>query len=133
MRNLTITAALVVALTAPTPAWAGSRFAAYEGRGALAEGQGGTKVTTDGVDFWTTGSPPRKYQILGVLTDQRGSGLFSGSPTGSGVAKKITSLGGSAAILLGSESEVSGAMVTNGVVGVARRNTTQLLVVKYLD
>lgn len=134
MRKLLLTGLISLAIVVAAPATAGMRFATYEGREATVDGQGGTKVSKDGVDFWTTGTPPRKYQILGVLTDTRGGGLLSGVAIGgSGVAAKITALGGNAAIVLDEQSRTAGAIVSNGVVGIARRNTTQLLVVKYLD
>jgi len=108
-------------------------FAAYDGKDAVRDGTGGTKIVTDGVEFWTSGTPPHHYRLLGVLTDQRGTGLLSGSATGSSVARHIRSLGGDAAIILDREDQIRGAIVSNGVVGIARRATTQLLVVKYED
>lgn len=117
---------------ASTPAIAAD-FAAYDGKDAVREGSGGTKIVTDGVEFWTSGAPPHRYRILGVLTDQRGTGLLSGSATGTSVARHIRSLGGDGAILLGRDEQVRGAIISNGVVGIARRATTQLLVVKYED
>jgi hypothetical protein len=129
MRSIGV--ALAVALAAGT-AHAGD-FASYDGRDAVRDGVGGTKVVTDGVEFWTAGTPPHHYRILGVLTDRRGMGLFSGNPLGPSVAKHIRSLGGDAAIVLDHDERVSGAMVINGSVGLARRQTTQLLVVKYED
>jgi hypothetical protein len=121
-------------LTFAGSAAAGTKFAAYEGRASITDGSGGTKVTKDGVDFWTTGDPPRRYQVLGILTDTRGSGLFSGDAMGSaGLAKKIRDLGGDAVLMAGRNSHVNGAMVSGGNVLVARRTTTELVVVKYLD
>lgn len=132
MRHV-IAVALVVAL-AGGPAIAGNDFAAYEGKDAVREGDGGTKVITDGVEFWTTGTPPHRFRVLGVLTDRRGAGLLSGSATGHSVAKHIRSLGGDAAIILGRDTQIkSGMLLNNGMVALARRNTTQLLVIKYED
>lgn len=117
------------------PALAGSSFAPYEGKDAVVDGQGGTKVAADGVDFWTLGTPPHRYQVLGVITDTRGSGLFSGEAIGNpGIAKRVKSLGGDAVIVMGRDTQVSGGMVNPyGQMMLARRNTTQMLVVKYLD
>lgn len=113
---------------------AGTDFAAYEGP-ALAHGVGGTKISTAGVDFWTTGSPPQDYRILGVLDDTRGTGLFSGKAIGgAGVARRVKELGGDAVIVLGSDTSIKGAMImSGGMVGIARRAHTRLLVVKYED
>ena len=126
--------ALFAIFLAATPALAGMKFAAYEGLDAIQEGRGGTKVTKDGVDFWTTGAPPRKYQVLGVLTDQRGTGILRAEAFGSAdVAKKITALGGNAAVLADEETNVIGAVVNGGIATSVRRATTQILVLKYLD
>jgi hypothetical protein len=35
------------------------------------EGTGGEKKTVDGIDFWANGAPPRKFQIIGFITDSR--------------------------------------------------------------
>lgn len=116
------------------PAMAGADFAAYEGKGAISEGQGGTKIEKDGVEFWTTGAPPHRYQVLGMLSDTRGTGLFSGAAVGdSGVAKRVLSLGGNAVIVLGKDTQIKGGMINAyGQMMIARRATTQMLVVKYL-
>lgn len=113
---------------------AGMRFAAYEGRDSITEGQGGTKVEKDGVEFWTSGAPPHRYQVLGLLADERGTGIFHPDAVGSAnVAKRIRDLGGDGAIVLGRDSQVSGAMLNGyGQVMVARRNSTRMMVVKYL-
>ena len=108
-------------------------FAAYDGKDVMRDGTGGTKIVTDGVEVWTTGTPPHHYRILGVLTDKRGTGLLSGSATGGSVARHIRSLGGDGAIILDRDEQMRGAIISNGVVGIARRATTQLLVVKYED
>lgn len=126
---------LVAGAMLATPALAGSDFAAYEGRDAVQEGVGGTKIEADGVEFWTTGTPPHRYQILGVISDTRGTGLFSGNAVGNpGVAKRVRSLGGDAVIVLGKDTQIKGAMLNAyGQMMIARRATTQMLVVKYLD
>jgi hypothetical protein len=134
MRNWFVLLGCAAVVATSTPAIAGAKFAAYEGRDAVQEGRGGTKVTEDGVDFWTTGTPPRKFQVLGVITDKRGTGLMHGKAVGSAkLAAKIIELGGNGAIVLGEDSQVKGAIVSGGTVMVARRDITQLLVVKYLD
>lgn len=133
-RKLTFGLLAIVLVFTADAAFAGPKFAAYEGRDAVQEGQGGTKIAKDGVDFWTTGTPPHRFQVLGVLTDERGSGLFSGDAIGSpGVVHKVRELGGDGVVFLGTESQVRGAMIISGNLAVARTRTTQLLVIKYLD
>jgi hypothetical protein len=50
----------------------------YEGPDAVQTGTGGAKITKNGVDFWTNGTPPRRYQIFGFLTDTLQDKLLSG-------------------------------------------------------
>jgi len=119
--------------TVAGPATAGARFAAYEGPDAVRQGEGGTKVTKDGIDFWTSGSPPRAYRVIGELEDKRGSGLLHPDAVGSGsVAAQIKKVGGDGALVLSQDSQVVGGIVSNGMVGIARRNFTRFLVIKYV-
>jgi len=122
----------VIVLSLPGAAFADD-FAAYDGKDAVQQGQGGTKLITDGVEFWTSGAPPHRYRVLGVLTDARGAGLLSGSATGSSEAKHVRRLGGDAAIIMGRDSQVRGIFFSEGFAGIAHRNVTLLLVVKYED
>ena len=46
-------------------------FVAYEGRNAIQEGDGGAKKSIDDVDMWADGAPPRKFTLLGFITDRR--------------------------------------------------------------
>jgi hypothetical protein len=48
------------------------------------EGGYGTRKVVDGVDIWTTGEPPRKYQVLGIQSENRGRIAFQ--PFGNFVA-----------------------------------------------
>ena len=42
-------------------------FITYVGPGIISTGLGGTHTRRDGIDVWTNGAPPRRYQILGVI------------------------------------------------------------------
>ena len=51
---------------------AAPKFQPYETRAPMIkEGQGGARTTVDGIDIWSHGDPPHRYQILGVITDER--------------------------------------------------------------
>lgn len=138
---------LVIALLlmASSSANARPKFVAYEGKDSVSEGRGGTKLVSHGIDFWTTGEPPRRFQVLGVLTDNRSRGLLHGDAVGSGsVAAKVKEAGGDAVIILGQSSKVTGyvhggqANLTGGTAygfGWSRpvsEETTQMVVIKYL-
>lgn len=137
--------AIVLALTASASAHARPKFVAYEGKDSVSEGRGGTKVASHGVDFWTTGEPPRRFQVLGVLTDNRSRGWFNGDAVGSGsVAAKVKEAGGDAVIILGQSSKVTGyvhggqATLSGGTAygfgwsQPVSEETTQMVVIKYL-
>jgi hypothetical protein len=94
---------------AASPAGAKTRYESYEARNSVVEGQGGSRTTKDGVDFWSSGDPPRRYKIIGVIRDNRGTGPLHGNAIGSsGIAKKVREVGGDAVILLNQNSSVKG-------------------------
>ena len=64
-------------------------FQPYEGKNNLYEGEGGTKVVVDGVDFWANGSPPRKYSIIGMVVSEIGSGFGDEAMIRSSVAGEV--------------------------------------------
>ena len=103
---------LLAALALPGRSAAGPEFMAYEGRNAVHDGQGGEKKIVDGVDFWMRGDPPRRFKILGSLTDRRHeSGLFGAirmSELDDDVAKAAKAAGGDAVILDGEGTDVIG-------------------------
>ena len=120
-------------LVLATPAFAGTEFATFDGD-AIRQGEGGTRITKHGIDFWTTGTPPRKYQVLGVMTDGRSEDTFGRTAIGSRkVAKRVMALGGQGVIVMDQKTDVGGAVFVAGVVVADRHFTTRLLVVKYLD
>lgn len=127
-------------LLTANPALAGAsvKFAPYEGKNSIVEGEGGTKVSKNGIDYWNTGAPPRRYQILGVITDKRYDD-WDGSAIGSAkVARVVIKAGGNAVIVMNAQIGGGGsyAMPTGGgsytALGLDKA-TTQLIVVKYLD
>jgi hypothetical protein len=96
-------------LAIATPAIAREHFQVYEGRNSIQEGQGGTRVSANGIDYWTTGTPPRRYQILGVIVDKRCLGRICGDPVGSkSVAETVKQNGGDAIIVLDQQEHIRG-------------------------
>lgn len=83
-------------------------FKPYEGKNITYEGNGGTKVVADGVDFWANGSPPRKYKILGVVTSEVGTGIGDESMIYSAVASEVKKNGGDAAIEMTNNTSFAG-------------------------
>jgi hypothetical protein len=87
-------------------------FVAYEGKDTIQEGNGGEKKTVDGIDFWSNGAPPRKFKLLGYISDTRlRSGLIGKirmSGLESSVAKEAKKAGGDAVILVDANAETTG-------------------------
>lgn len=145
MKGITLGSLLILAAFS-SPADAKSRFSAYEGRDSIQEGRGGTKVTKNGIDYWAMGTPPRRYQIIGVITDKRALGCkMCGNAIGSpSVAEAAKKAGGDAVILLGEQDHAMGTMgtataTTNGnftsgfgAYGAFGDRVATLVVVKYL-
>ena len=72
------------------------------------EGAYGTRKTVDGVDIWTFGEPSRKYQVLGIINDERLQAPFEMARYYHDVAAKVKQAGGNGAIEALSESQVTG-------------------------
>src|SRR3954465_14411160 len=87
-------------------------FIAFEGKNAIREGEGGAKKTVEGVDFWSDGEPPRKFKLVGYITDRRQKSGLIGMASMSGLERDVANLakknGGDAVILMNSEAETIG-------------------------
>jgi len=108
--KMTSWASLLLLLTACTS----TDFLRYEGRKDLVfEGQGGARTVVDGVDFWEQGEPPRKYQLLGYIRDERGTGLIYRLKKNGDIAAKAKAVGGDAVMALSSSTTLTGTIVNN--------------------
>lgn len=113
--------ALCLVLGFASVAVSAQEFVGYEGKNAVREGDGGAKKTVEGVDFWSDGAPPRKFVLLGYVTDRRHkSGLIGMARMASlerDIAVIVKENGGDAAILVNSESETVGRIGNSFVQG----------------
>jgi len=106
----------------------------YEGKNNLYEGEGGTKVTVDGVDFWANGTPPRKYTILGYVVSEIGSGYGDEALIRSAVASEVKKQGGNAAIQVNNNASFAGIVrAAPNVYMAAGVRRMQFAVVKYVQ
>jgi hypothetical protein len=87
-------------------------FQPYEGKNNLYEGEGGTKVVVNGIDFWANGSPPRKYSIIGMVVSEVGSGIGDEAIIRSSVASEVKKQGGNAAVQVNNNTAFSGIINT---------------------
>jgi hypothetical protein len=136
---ITLAMAFAPILSAPAFAQAKIDFAIYEGPPKVATGEGGTKITKNGIDYWTTGTPPRRYQIIGFVQDRRDELMDGGHAIGSpSITSKVKRAGGHAVIVesqdevgktggFGSASPFFGFLAMGG-----SKTVTRMIVVKYL-
>jgi hypothetical protein len=116
--------ALVIAVA--VSACASTQFKSFEGRSNIVEGQGGTKVVVDGMDVWDNGDPPRRFQLLGIIEDERPGGILPMSQLRSDMVKKAREVGGTALIQIRSESQIMGYQSTGSATGTSFGNTTRI-------
>ena len=98
----------VFALSVLMTACATTEFRAYEGRGNTVEGQGGTRITVDGMDIWDNGDPPRRFQMMGYIQDERPGGLIPMARLKSDLVKKAREVGGDALVQVRTQSQLAG-------------------------
>lgn len=135
MRGLFIAvAALALAACAQT------NYQKYEGRtDQIIEGQGGTKEVIDGYEIWDNGDPPRRYQVLGVVTVEDFDNVFGNQRMRSAIAEEIKKAGGDAAIVQDGYSQgqsMNMMMNSRGQMAVGPsfgRKNIRYRIVKYLD
>lgn len=128
-----IVAALLV-ITTFIGGCATADFQPYEGKNNLYEGNGGTKVVSDGVEFWANGTPPRKYSILGIVASEIGAGYMSESLIRSSVAEEVKKRGGNAAIQVDDNSRFAGIIKTSpNIYLAAGRRQMRFAVIKYVE
>ena len=134
----------LILLTSASDAQAQSHtvFETYEGPAAVQEGTGGTRITKNGIDYWTSGAPPRRYQVIGRLTDQRSEEWDGGHAVGSPkVAKLVKEAGGDAVLVVNQNTvgsgSVGGGSFANGLASFFSMGTTKTMtvfaVIKYLS
>jgi hypothetical protein len=71
-------------------------------------GRGGASTTLNGVDLWIEGTPPRKFQIIGVITDNRPGGPIPMAARNGQIAALVKKKGGDAALMSFDEREFAG-------------------------
>ena len=138
---------LIAAALSSAPALAKTKYEPLETRTPMIEiGNGGTRTQKHGVDYWTSGTPPIRFQVIGIITDTRGSGRLAGDAVGSKAIAKLVKLhGGNGVVILARGSKpvgvVSGGSATaygnnaygSGWSSIVSNTRTSLAVIKYLN
>ncbi len=107
------TLALAFAAAALLVAGCSTEYQPLESRAPVVrEGGYGTRKVVDGVDIWTTGEPPRKYQVLGIINDERLQAPYEMGRYYDDVAAKVKEAGGNGANEVYSDSQIT-AIVSN--------------------
>jgi len=141
--------ALLILLLSVLAGCATTEFKTYEAKNNVFEGKGGTKVVVDGMEFWDSGDPPRKFKVLGIIDDQRPGGIIPMAQLKGDIVKRAKVEGADAVIELGSQSQITGfytsgsasAYSSGGMTNAygssttmpMRRNISKFAVIKYLD
>lgn len=103
-KMIAATAAVMLAGCAQT------NYQQYEGRSGpqIIEGQGGTKEIVNGYEIWDNGTPPRRYQVLGVVAVEDFDNVFGNQRIRSALAEQIKAAKGDAAVVMDSFGGGSG-------------------------
>lgn len=142
-----VAAACLVLIAGPVLARAKIDFATYEGRPIIEIGDGGSKITKNGIDYWTSGKPPRCFHVIGHVTDRRNEDMDGGHAVGSPRIARLTKQAGGNAVILINQNDVAagssgfGAVYGYGWSGLfgsmftvgGTKTMTAFVVVKYLD
>jgi hypothetical protein len=134
MRGLAIAA--LVLLASPAHAGASIDFAPYDGPEIIEVGTGGTKVTKNGIDYWTSGTPPRRYRVIGQVRDKRDEEWDGGRAIGSPRIARIVIRAGGDAVILNAEApagQTGGAGVGKVFALGGSKTLTTFVAVRYLD
>jgi hypothetical protein len=100
--------AALLALTVALSGCTNTDFQSWEGRNSVVEGRGGTKKVVDGMDIWTFGDPPRRFQVLGIIQDERPGGMIPMAQLKHDIVQKARQNGGDAVIFVSSASQLAG-------------------------
>jgi len=89
-----------------------TQFAEYRGPSEF-QGQGGTVRSVDGIDVWETGTPNRKFRLLGMIEQSHYDNsslmsLIARASMDSELMEQVKAHGGDAIIILDSNSAITG-------------------------
>jgi len=87
-----------------------TQFQAYQGGNNIFKGEGGTVIKEEGIDIWTSGTPPCEYKVIGVVNDTRNNSLVAGWTIKGDIADAVRKNGGDAAILTDMKEHYVGTM-----------------------
>ena len=118
-----------------------TNYQQFEGRNGpqIIEGQGGTKDVVNGYEIWDNGTPPRRYQVLGVVSVEDFDNVLGKRRIRNALSEQIQAAGGDAAVVVdttGGGSGMAMAFGSNGQVAAGPtfgKKTARWQIIKYLD
>ena len=105
----------------------------------IVEGQGGTKEEINGYEIWDNGTPPRRYQVLGVTAIEDFDNLLGNRRIRNALVEQIKLAGGDAAVVVDTSGGGTGmgmAIGNKGQVAVGStfgKKTARWQIIKYMD
>ncbi|HEY5791935.1 MAG TPA: hypothetical protein VIS74_01475 [Chthoniobacterales bacterium] len=99
---------------------ASTEFTPWQGT-AIEQGTGGTRKAVNGIDVWQYGTPPLRYQILGLIEDKRDPDELFGDRLDD-VTKKAREAGANGVILLDSSRRQTGSYTTPSTTEIKVKN-----------
>jgi hypothetical protein len=110
------------------------KFAAYSGSEVFQGNGSGTERTVGDIQFWEHGEPGRRYRILWVIDHGHKHGHFSSfGSTDSDIAKVARAQGGDAIILVTKDQEPTSDGLESMFGNWNHRQSTTLVVIKFVE
>ena len=100
-----------------------TNYYSYSGSGVY-QGRGGASKNVDGIDIWLVGTPPRKFQIIGYITDSRPGGPIPMAMRDSDLAAAAKKNGGDGILLKAEQSDFLGTYSTANATAFTNGNVT---------
>ena len=88
------------------------------------EGRGGASKNVNGVDIWLVGTPPRKFRIIGYITDSRPGGAIPMARRDADLAAEAKKNGGDGILLKAKQTDFLGTYPTGNATAIASGNVT---------
>ena len=139
---------VILALLCVSCAGCVTNYYTYSGSGTY-EGRGGASKNVNGIDVWLVGTPPRKFKIIGYITDSRPGAPIPMAMRDSDLAAEAKKNGGDGILLKAEQTDFLGTYSTGNATAVTNGNVTsafgsgmsvpitrregQYFVIKYVD
>jgi hypothetical protein len=98
-----------------------TNYYTYSGSGVY-EGKGGASKNVNGVDIWLVGTPPRKFRIIGYITDSRPGRGIAMAMRDADIAAEAKKNGGDGILLKAEQTDFLGTYSTGNATAFASGN-----------